>query len=46
MSQDLQKEAFQSKETLFKMKLMNFTEKVLALSAVEFDKICIGRIER
>lgn len=28
------------------MKLMNFTEKLLALSAVEFDKICIGRIER
>jgi hypothetical protein len=25
---------------------MNFTEKLLALSAVEFDKICIGRIER
>ena len=46
MTKDLQKEAFQSNESLFKMKLMNFTEKLLALSAVEFDKICIGRIER
>lgn len=42
----LEREAFQSNESLFKLKLLDFTQKLLNLSAVEFDKICVGRIDR
>jgi len=46
MNMALEAEALQSNESLFKLKLLDFTEKLLAMSAVEFDKICIGRIDR
>lgn len=31
---------------MFKFKLMDINEKLLKMSALEFDRICLGRIER
>ena len=46
VSQELQSEAAQSNVQMFKLKLLDFTEKITDMSAVEFDQICKGRIEK
>jgi hypothetical protein len=46
VSQELQSEAQQSQVQLFKLKLLDFTEKITDMSAVEFDQICKGRIHK
>jgi len=45
-SKELQREALSNSESLMKMKLLDFTEKITNMSAVEFDSICKGRIEK
>ena len=46
VNSELQSEASQSTVQLFKLKLLDFTEKITDMSAVEFDQICLGRISK
>lgn len=43
---DLAIEIGKSEEALCKLKLMAMTKKVMQMSAVEFDKITLGRIQK
>mmetsp|Transcript_5756 Transcript_5756/g.9859 ORF Transcript_5756/g.9859 Transcript_5756/m.9859 type:complete len:92 (-) Transcript_5756:103-378(-) len=45
-SRELEREAVSSQESYFKMKLLDFTERIKNMSAFEFDKLCVGRIEK
>jgi hypothetical protein len=46
VNSELQSEASQSTIQLFKLKLLDFTEKITDMSAVEFDQISLGRIPK
>jgi len=46
ISKELQKEAFHNEESLFKLKLLDFNEKVMEMSAIEFDAISLDRIPK
>lgn len=46
ISKELQQEAFSSEEALFKLKLLDLNERLIDMSAVEFDKVCLDRIPK
>ena len=46
MTKDLQREATKSKEQIFKLKFLDFTERITSMSALEFDRISQGRVEK
>ena len=46
VSKELQREAFANEESLFKLKLLDFNEKVMEMSAIDFDQISLDRIPK
>ena len=46
LTPQMEKTVADAPENLFKFKLMDINEKLIKMSTLEFDKICLGRIEK